>query len=326
MAAFARAETRNALKDASTTPSLTTGTSLTDAASEATEGSTKSETQTRNPGRARPAAGSYNLKALSGAPKRSPRKKGVEAADRAVSGLTLVDERSDSKEQLLQKSVQALDEDWNIGAMPGDGLKLDPTGEDERKRRRSTRLDILDRAASMVETTKSVLGKRGREVVEAGMETIKAVTGNKKATFPVKEALTPSFEGPSRKRVRVSQIAVEEEKSLQSAKQKFPKKQTKRWQSQGLYFGQERGFDARLTEAQDKQKKSEGKLTEPRENPIMPLPMFAGERTLEIGRNFRLPFNVFSPLLPGQPKPDEWKKTHKSKLTLDAVISIPLIT
>jgi hypothetical protein len=41
--------------------------------------------------------------------------------------------------------------------------------------------------------------------------------------------------------------------------------------------------------------------------------MFAGERLLKNGRDFKLPFDVFSPLPPGQPKPDEWKKVNRSK-------------
>jgi histone-lysine N-methyltransferase ASH1L len=40
--------------------------------------------------------------------------------------------------------------------------------------------------------------------------------------------------------------------------------------------------------------------------------MFAGERLLKMGRDFELPFDIYSPLPPGQPKPNEWRKTNKS--------------
>jgi histone-lysine N-methyltransferase ASH1L len=40
--------------------------------------------------------------------------------------------------------------------------------------------------------------------------------------------------------------------------------------------------------------------------------MFAGERLLQTGRDFQLPFDIYSPLPPGQPKPNEWRKTNKS--------------
>jgi histone-lysine N-methyltransferase ASH1L len=48
-------------------------------------------------------------------------------------------------------------------------------------------------------------------------------------------------------------------------------------------------------------------------NSFMPLPMWHGQRLLHVGRHFKLPFDVCSPLPPGQPKPDEWRKTSSSK-------------
>ena len=36
------------------------------------------------------------------------------------------------------------------------------------------------------------------------------------------------------------------------------------------------------------------------------------------GRDFKLPFDVFSPLPAGQPKPDEWKKVNKNLFVGDA--------
>ena len=86
---------------------------------------------------------------------------------------------------------------------------------------------------------------------------------------------------------------------------------TKIWLSHGLYIGQDRNFDARLTETKNKLK-HHGEATDYQRS-ILPMPMFAGHRTLEMGRDFRLPFDVFSPLPPGQPKPEEWKRTRKSK-------------
>jgi histone-lysine N-methyltransferase ASH1L len=41
--------------------------------------------------------------------------------------------------------------------------------------------------------------------------------------------------------------------------------------------------------------------------------MFKGARLLKNGRDYQLPFDIFSPLPPGQPKPDEWRKTNKSE-------------
>ncbi|KAJ5469527.1 hypothetical protein N7539_009145 [Penicillium diatomitis] len=48
------------------------------------------------------------------------------------------------------------------------------------------------------------------------------------------------------------------------------------------------------------------------------MPMFGGSRMIENGRDYVLPFDVFSPLPPGQPKPDEWRKTNKNVFVGDA--------
>ena len=39
---------------------------------------------------------------------------------------------------------------------------------------------------------------------------------------------------------------------------------------------------------------------------------------LKYGRDFKLPFDVFSPLPVGQPKPDEWRKVNKNVFVGDA--------
>ena len=80
--------------------------------------------------------------------------------------------------------------------MPGDDLKMPKKGGSGVKRRRSTRLDILEKASTMMERTSSVLGKRGRETVDAGVEKWKALKGDKKGGLRSKEPETPSFEGP----------------------------------------------------------------------------------------------------------------------------------
>lgn len=95
-----------------------------------------------------------------------------------------------------------------------------------------------------------------------------------------------------------------------------PAKRVKKWLSKGLYAGQDASADytSGLSTA-DKKKlvqfpelKPSGKV-----NKTLPLPMFAGLRTLINGRDFKLPFDVCNPLPPGQPKPDEWRKMTKSE-------------
>ncbi|KAJ4386198.1 hypothetical protein N0V93_009091 [Gnomoniopsis smithogilvyi] len=100
-----------------------------------------------------------------------------------------------------------------------------------------------------------------------------------------------------------------------------PTKRVKKWLSKGLYAGQDASADYTSgLSAADKKKlaqfpelKPSGKI-----NKTLPLPMFAGLRTLINGRDFKLPFDVCNPLPPGQPKPDEWRKMTKNRFVGDA--------
>ena len=317
VSAFGRVNARNNSKDASSTPSLTTGTSMTDSSSELTDSSARQEQPLRSSARSRASIGSYNENVLSGQRPRSARKQGGGRGNRINSDDTLVhSDENESRERLLQQSVQALDEDWNLGAMPGDNLKASMKEESGAKRRRSTRLDILEQASNVIEKTTSVLGKRGRETMEAGMEKIQSLAGsNKRANLKPRESETTALGSPVKKRARFSAVDVGDEESPEEVlRRKTAPKPTRLWLCQGLYVGQDAEFNPRLTESKNKMKKASAKQSQSRRNSAMPLPIFAGERTLSLGRDFKLPFDVFSPLPPGQPKPDEWKKTHKSML------------
>lgn len=127
-------------------------------------------------------------------------------------------------------------------------------------------------------------------------------------------AETPSFEGPVTKRLRLAN-ELEDSRSVSTARpvRKPSIRPVKRWLSQGLYVGQDPDFDPRLTTAKNKLKKANTKHDVLQRRSVLPMPMFAGQRILETGRDYKLPFDLFSPLPGGQPKPDEWKKTHKSK-------------
>ena len=310
--------TRNTSDSISTPPSLTPATSNTDAASVAADARPKPATGGRSSERLehlQSSICSYNENVLSGSAKRSYRKRKAESNERNSSGETLVN-INDTQERLVQESVQLLDRDWTLGALPGEDLKKSMEAEREPKRRQSTRLEILEKASDMMEKTRTVLGKRGRETFEAGMEKLQALKGNKRANLRPKEAATPSFEGPSMRRARLLGVTDSKTETMppppiveRRATRKPP---SKRWLSQGLYVGQDPDFDARLTETRNKLKKTTAKKTSGPQRKFLPLPMFAGARTIEIGRDFKLPFDVFSPLPAYQPKPEEWKKTHKS--------------
>jgi histone-lysine N-methyltransferase ASH1L len=88
----------------------------------------------------------------------------------------------------------------------------------------------------------------------------------------------------------------------------------KTYLTKGLYAGQEtRNLDWFAHDSGEFRKKMDD-VAPYRPNTFMPLPMWHGQRLLQVGRHFQLPFDVCSPLPPGQPKPDEWRKTSSSKM------------
>ena len=313
---FSRVATPNNFKDLSTTPSLTTATSLTDTSSELTDGSAKADDYKRSSARPRTKIGSYNENVLSAKQSCLARKQDAEGGHRTISSEALVDgDEIVSGEMLLQQSVQALEDNWSFGAVPGNKLGPSTKDEDGGKKRRSTRLDMLDRASSIIEKATTVLGKRGRETVEAGMEKFQVGKGvNKMASLRPRAPETPSFEGASRKRARFLEAEISHKQSAEAGEGRYriTKKTTKSWVAQGLYVGQHRSDDARLTETRNKERKTFYNGSGAGERAVMPMPMWIGDKILAMGRDFKLPFDVFSPLPPGQPKPDEWKKTQKS--------------
>jgi [histone H3]-lysine4 N-trimethyltransferase ASH1L len=149
--------------------------------------------------------------------------------------------------------------------------------------RRSSRMPILDKASEAISSiANSVLGKR---------------------------KATDNIQNLQLKKARVGSEPIIPKTST--------KRREKKYLGSGLYAGQPRTFDMRLTESKNKRKSDTSTLPF-KENWVLPLPMFAGERLLKQGRDFKLPFDIFSPLPPGQPKPDEWKKVNKNVFIGDA--------
>ena len=314
-AAFARAAAIVPLIESSTTPSLTTGTSQTDNSSEINDEPIKGEDDRRVSARSRHSLSSYNERVLAHT-STSPTKDSSPRGSRAVSGATtLVDRRGGSQEELFEKSFGALDESWNIGRLPGDGLKLRSQGlRSSPRRSNSKRVKILDKTVGAMAKTKSALGKRTRDTLDSGKEQTAALYGMTSSRLRSRESkvLKASNDPPADKKPRLSKSAIQNVSPEPPVVQKKAKKPKKIWLSHGLYLGQERDFDAKLTESENKTKTPQPNSAKSEERKFMPLPMFSGARLLEEGRAFKMPFDVFSPLPPGQPRPDEWKKTHKS--------------
>ena len=318
---------------ASSADSTTPPTSLTDAASFTSRTSTKETIDSPAPA-SKPAADSapgsararrprasilsYHENALSG----TARRRSAPLLRAQASSATLLPGAADPERALVRDSIAALDLEWTVDALPGDALagRLD---KGRLNRRKSVDM-LLQRASEAVGKTKTALGKRGREgAASAGGKAGRLLKnmGKRSSLRPRGEAgvvVAPEEkEEPARKKTRFSEAAEQETEQKPELKRKpTAKPKTKRWLAQGLYVGQDPDFDPRLTDAKNRAKKtSMGAKAKPRT--ILPMPMFAGKRLLEQGRTFRLPWDVFAPLPPGQPKPEEWRKTQKSMSIFD---------
>ncbi len=252
-----------------------------------------------------------------------------EGGSRTVSGATLVDRDDVAQDQLVPEIIHSSEPIGKVDAMPVDEEKK-PEPAEATTTRRSTRLKLIEKATSMVRTTTTALGKRGREAITAGKEKLQAIKVDRRTTLRPRESRLQEekiVEAPLTKRARVAddKLVRADTGTSTLSRDAVPKPKVKRWLTQGLYVGQERDFDPRLTDTKNKLKKKMSKSPEKRkENKVLPLPMFAGQRLLDTGRHFKLPFEVFSPLPPGQPKPEEWKKTQKSRVILPPALLLPL--
>ena len=306
---------------ASSAASTTPPTSITDVGSVTSRTSTKvpsagdtmtSTTSTNGRARrARPSILSYNENTLSDA----ARRRSLPLLRTQASSATLLPGAGESQRELVRNSIAVLDMDWKMDGMPGDAMLKDGG---RLQRRRSMGM-LLESATEKVGKTKSALGKRGRDALEAGKGKLKDL-GRRKSLRPRTDLgfvhVPEPEEEPAKKKTRLSAAADkddEEEKLYEEIKRKpSVKKPTKRWLGQGLYVGQDPDFDPRFTDSRNRAKMASksGEASKPRK--ILPMPMFAGKRLIENGRPFRIPFDVFNPLPLGQPKPDEWRKTQKS--------------
>ncbi|KAE8151944.1 hypothetical protein BDV25DRAFT_128430 [Aspergillus avenaceus] len=179
--------------------------------------------------------------------------------------------------------------------------------------RRSSRLSLLEKASDLVGRASSVLGKRSRDAMEKGKELGRRASLRPRASTTKEEPVKTANDAPEAKKRRVSEsdlpAKVRESEATQEASKPRPRYKPKRWLAHGLYTGQEH-TDSRPLQNKNKTAKRRSQVTPQRQ--LLPMPMFAGDRLLKQGRDFKLPFDVFSPLPPGQPKPDEWRKTNKN--------------
>ena len=273
---------------------------------------------------------------------------------RNVSGQTLVSRGSDRS--LLRNSINALNMDWALSRadlsleesasksvdsldtinVAVDAVRAEPKKKlvakelkekaererqarykaaEEKATRRSSRVTLLvDRAGSVVAdlaASAGTLGKRSHNAMERSKEKL----GSLKRTD---SALSTSEESTNKKR-KVDEPTPEKPADPQVTVTKGYR--AKKYLASGLYAGQPRSFSANLNGKSNKRKSTAASTdigASPKENSVLPLPMFACERLWKMGAEFKLPFDVFSPLPSGQPKPDEWRKMNKNTFVGDA--------
>jgi palmitoyltransferase ZDHHC9/14/18 len=202
----------------------------------------------------------------------------------------------------------------------------DPAGEqlatevaEAAQRRRSSRVDLRKEAIrNKMAAAGSSLAKKSQDVLSSGKDLLQqALRGGTADTR--EETGRPSPKSPA-KRARGSNIPEPEQSDEESEEEKeYVKPKVKKWEEHGLYVGQHREFNPRLTESANRQKR---RSLQGKENKTLPLPMYAGERLLctnprKEWRDFKLPFDTFSPL-PKKVKVDGWVKLSKNRFVGDA--------
>ena len=298
--------------------------------------------------RRRTGVDSYNVKVLAGtaihAPKKYCKNNGdsdIEKRRRTISGDTLVGALASANSstatiekdtnRLVRDGIDALDLQWSVKKLPKSSSQIG-LGDSPKKsakqldlsRRRSTR-STGEKVESLTRKL-TVLGKRGRKTFESGITKAKRELRNLADTLEYAHIDTKPVlhevwsngklvtEEPPKKKKKVEEAVTakpKQEEEKPAEKKKAGGKREKVWLNKGLYAGQE---TRNLDWFSDYSQKERETLPSYKPNSFMPLPMWHGQRLLHIGRNFKLPFDVCSPLPPGQPKPDEWRKTSSSEL------------
>lgn len=287
------------------------------------------------------------------APKKYSKNNGDAAIDsrrRTISGETLVgllpsgnastETIEKDANRLVRDGIDALDLQWSVKKLPRSKSQTGLGGSPKKsakqldlERRKSVK-SVRSTSSKVESLTKKlgVLGKRGRQTFEDGLSGLAKVKRElrnladtpeyaKIDTKPVIHEVWSNGklvkpEPPQRKKKKIEEAQAVETKAEEpkpAEKKKVNGKKDKVWLGKGLYAGQEgRNLDW-FADPNAPAKTDTANTAEDKPRSILPLPMWHGQRLLHVGRDFKLPFDVCSPLPPGQPKPDEWRKTSSSK-------------
>lgn len=312
------------------------------------------------PKRVRSGVTNYNLKALSEAqlPISNVGKGRNNAGSRNASGLsgrTLVnrvelnEEDQEDQEPFVAKIEKALNPDWELPAGSPKGKGKSPAKVQRRPsvkdRVKSGVVEAGKKAAGKAGNLRTVLGKRGREMVESSKRALGMVDEEVEVPSPAKNKLLKELDlgkgglldemdldvdvplppRPTKRAKTTSTSAPLQELAQPTGplQKTSDGKRVKKWQAEGLYVGQEANFDPAKKASKKLQKKSVGSRSSTAEEmPIktsrlnFSLPMFD---YLSKDRPFTIPFDVFAPsLTKGSERPKDWHKVNKNRLVGEA--------
>ncbi|RDW77379.1 hypothetical protein BP6252_05432 [Coleophoma cylindrospora] len=258
-----------------------------------------------------------------------------------ASGSLSTDAVQEDAQKLVHDGIAALDLQWSVKALPKSKSEIGlnerakkKAAAEELERRKSTRL-----AGEKVESlTKkiSVLGKRSRKTFESGLlkasrELRKLADTNEFAHIDTKPVLHEVWSNgklvvpgePAHKKKKAEPpVPASPKKKVEEVVEEEPKeekksvKKEKTWLTKGLYAGQQGNRDWSIGFSPREREMMATQRSKP--NTLLPFPMWHGQRLLQVGRDFKLPFDICSPLPPGQPKPDEWRKSTRNRFIGDA--------
>jgi len=292
------------------------------------------------PKRARSSVSTYNLQKLSSAQVSDERA----AGSRSVSGLTgrtLVNEDEGDEDLyagMRSKIGKDIEMDWDTGAAE----VVSPQRSSSRGLKRQP--SVKDRVKKAAGKVGSVLGKRSRQVVEAGKrklgiseeesapqqkKVLKELETGTKGLLDEMDLSDDEWDLPPPRPAKRAKL---DKSAIPDSKQSIPTapplkitsgKRTKKWQKEGLYVGQNANNDPSKQNSKRKlQKKpppgsfaSDAPDTTD-SSPFMTLPLFSySDKT----RDFTIPFDIFAPTLrKGDEKPKDWHKINRNRLVGEA--------
>ncbi|KAL1900794.1 hypothetical protein Cpir12675_000808 [Ceratocystis pirilliformis] len=151
-----------------------------------------------------------------------------------------------------------------------------------------------------------------------------------KAASPADAASLSSCHSSSTTRLRKDATPTDdrsEKERTQDVEQLPPvpkKKPVKHYMEHGLYAGQRFTVNDIMRSLTAEERREVARHDEfvpkssDRDNKLLPSPIFNGLRLLLKGRDFKLPYDVFNPLPPGQSKPGDWRKMAKNRFIGDS--------